>query len=284
LLIFFVGLFIAAALHSRRVTGSILIGIVVATLTAVILKTTFQFLPGSITDVAAFKESMFVKQFKLATGIISYPPSLSPTFLNLDIKSALSIPMIPFIVVFLFMVLFDTVGTLVGVAEQAGLMKDNQLPRAKQAFVSDALATTIGACLGTSTVTSFIESVAGVEQGGRTGLTAVVVGLLFIVAMFFNPLISMVGSYTPITAPALVIVGAMMMKTVSKIDWTDYSESLPAFLVIVGIPLSYSIGDGLAIGFLSYPIIKMFSGRAREVKPAFYILAILIGAYLLFIR
>jgi AGZA family xanthine/uracil permease-like MFS transporter len=182
------------------------------------------------------------------------------------------------------MVLFDTVGTLVGVAEQAGLMKDNQLPRAKQAFVSDALGTTIGACLGTSTVTSYIESAAGVEQGGRTGLTAIVAGLLFIVALFFTPIISMVGSYSPITAPALVIVGAMMMKNISKIDWSDYTESLPAFLVVIGIPLSYSIGDGLALGFLSYPVIKLISGQGRSVKPVFYFLALILAVYFLLIR
>ncbi|MGC8828144.1 MAG: NCS2 family permease [Verrucomicrobiia bacterium] len=284
ILIFFIGLLVAAALHSRKIAGSILIGILVATIAAIVLKFSINIMPESVINSRGFKESMFLERFKLATGIVSSPPSLSPTFLKLDIRHALSIPMIPFIVVFLFMVLFDTVGTLVGVAEQAGLMRDNQLPRARQAFASDALGTTIGACLGTSTVTSYIESAAGVEQGGRTGLTAIVAGLLFIVAMFFNPLISMVGSYTPITAPALVIVGAMMMRNVTKIDWADYSESLPAFLVIIGIPLSYSIGDGLALGFLSYPIIKLLAGRQRDVKPIFYVLAVLIGLYFLTIR
>lgn len=284
LLIFFIGLLVAASLHSRRVAGSILLGIFVATMVAIGLKFAIQFLPDSMLNASAFKQSMFIERFKLASGIVSSPPSLSPTFLKMDLKHALTIPMIPFIIVFLFMVLFDTVGTLVGVAEQAGLIKNNQLERAKQAFASDALGTTIGACLGTSTVTSYIESAAGVEQGGRTGLTAIVAGLLFIISMFFNPIISMVGNYTPITAPALVIVGAMMIRNVTKIEWSDYSESIPAFLVIVGIPLSYSIGDGLALGFLIYPVIKLLAGKGREVKPVFYALAILIGIYFLFIR
>jgi len=283
-IVFFIGLFVASALHSRKVPGSILIGIVAATAAAATIKLAIPLLPGSITNSVAFKESLLTERFQFAKLLISAPPSLEPTFLKMDLKHALSLPMLPFIIVFLFMVLFDTVGTLVGVAEQAGLMKDNQLPRAKQAFVSDALGTTIGACLGTSTVTSYIESAAGVEQGGRTGLTAIVAGLLFIVALFFTPIISMVGSYSPITAPALVIVGAMMMKNISKIDWSDYTESLPAFLVVIGIPLSYSIGDGLALGFLSYPVIKLISGQGRSVKPVFYFLALILAVYFVLIR
>jgi AGZA family xanthine/uracil permease-like MFS transporter len=192
--------------------------------------------------------------------------------------------MVPFIIVFLFMVLFDTVGTLIGVAEQGGFIKDNHLPRAKEAFVSDALATTLGACLGTSTVTSYIESAAGVEQGGRTGLTALTAGALFLLALFFSPVIAMIGSYAPITAPALVLVGARMIRNVSKIAWTDYSEAVPAFLIMIGIPLSYSIGDGLALGFMSYPIIKLLAGRGREAKPLFYALAVLLLLYFLFVR
>src|SRR5439155_6245328 len=166
--------------------------------------------------------------------------------------------------VFLFMLAFDAIGTLVGVCEQAGFMVQNRLPRAKQAMVSDAVGTVAGVALGTSTVTSFIESAAGVEQGGRTGLTGLVVAAFFIVALFFSPLIAMVGSYPPITAPALVIVGAMMLQNVTKIDWADYTEMIPAFLTLIGIPLSYSIADGLALGFISYPVIKFFSGRGRE--------------------
>lgn len=284
LFVFFFGLFLATALHARKITGSILIGILGATALAILMKLLIPILPEAITSLESFKNSMLNTRFKFATGVISMPPSIEPTFLKLDLKTALSIPMIPFIIVFLFMVLFDTVGTLVGVAEQAGLIRNNQLPRAKQAFASDALATTIGACLGTSTVTSYIESAAGVEQGGRTGLTAIVAGSLFLVALFFSPIISMIGSYAPITAPALVLVGTMMLRNVVKVDWSDYTECLPSFLVIIGIPLFYSIGDGLALGFISYPVIKLLAGRFKEVTPIFYILSAILAAYFLFVR
>ena len=138
--------------------------------------------------------------------------------------------------------------------------------------------------LGTSTVTSFIESAAGVEQGGRTGLTGLVVAAMFLLALFFSPLIAMVGSYPPITAAALVVVGGMMIQNVTKVDWQDYSEALPAFLILIGIPLSYSIADGLALGFISYPIIKLFSGKGRQIGWLTYVLAIVLLAYFIFIR
>ena len=164
------------------------------------------------------------------------------------------------------MVFFDTVGTLVGVGNQAGLMREGKLPRAKQAFVSDALGTVAGAALGTSTVTSFIESAAGVEQGGRTGMTALTAALLFLAALFFSPIIAMVGSYPAVTAPALVLVGSMMMRNVLKIKWDDFTEAFPAFLVLLGIPLTYSIADGLALGFISHTLLKLFGGRRHEVR------------------
>jgi AGZA family xanthine/uracil permease-like MFS transporter len=192
--------------------------------------------------------------------------------------------MAPIVGVFLFMVFFDTVGTLVGVAQQAGLMRDGKLPRARQAFVSDAAGTVVGAALGTSTVTSFIESATGVEQGGRTGLTAVVVAVLFLAALFFGPVVAMLGGYASITAPALVIVGGMMLGNVRHLDWTDHSELLPAFLVFVGIPLSYSIADGLALGFIAYPLVKLIAGRRREVKAVSWVVAALLLAYFIALR
>src|SRR5207245_9884615 len=155
---------------------------------------------------------------------------------------------------------------------------DNKLPRAKQAMLSDAVGTVAGAAMGTSTVPSVIESAAGVEQGGRTGLTGLVLAALFLLALFFSPLIAMTGSYPPITAPALVIVGAMMIQNTAKIDWADYSETVPAFLTMIGIPLSYSIADGLALGVISYPIIKLFSGKGREIVWMTYMLAMHFGA------
>jgi adenine/guanine/hypoxanthine permease len=284
LLVFFFGLLLAAGLHVRRVAGSLLWGIGGAAGLALLLKATLPLWPASLQHSPLVTESLLVKRFAVAQSLISLPPSLGPTFLKMDLRHALAPAMLPFIVVFLFMVLFDTVGTLIGVAGQAGLLQNNQLPRARQAFVSDALGTTLGACLGTSTVTSYIESAAGVEQGGRTGLTAVVSGLLFLAAMFFSPLIAMVGSYAPITAPALVLVGAMMLRQVVHIDWQDGSEAVPAFLVILGIPLSYSIGDGLALGFMSYPLVKLLAGRGREVGWVLYVLGLLLLLYFLFVR
>jgi AGZA family xanthine/uracil permease-like MFS transporter len=170
------------------------------------------------------------------------------------------------------------------VCEQAGFIKHNKLPRAKQAMLSDAVGTVAGSALGTSTVTNFVESAAGVAQGARTGLTGLVVAVLFLVALFFSPLIAMVGSYPPITAPALVIVGAIMIQNVTKIDWQDYSESIPAFLTLIGIPLTYSIADGMALGLTSYPIIKLFSGRSREVGWLAYLLAVVLAVYFLCVR
>jgi AGZA family xanthine/uracil permease-like MFS transporter len=202
----------------------------------------------------------------------------------MDLAHALAPKMLPFVFVFLFMLTFDTIGTLIGVCEQAGFIRDNKLPRAKQAMVSDAVGTVAGAALGTSTVTSFIESASGVEQGGRTGLTGLVVATLFLLALFFSPIIAMVGSYPPITAPALVIVGAMMIQNVGKINWQDHTESIPAFLTLIGIPLSYSIADGLALGFISYPIIKLLSGRGREAGWLTYVLALVLLLYFIFVR
>jgi len=279
LMVFFVGLFTTAVLHARKVRGSILWGIGTATALAIVLKLTLS--SGASPAVA---DSKLVKQFAIATRIVAAPPSLAPTFFQMDVVHALSPKMLPFVFVFLFMLTFDAIGTLIGVCEQAGFMRDNRLPRAKQAMLSDAVGTVAGATLGTSTVTSFIESAAGVEQGGRTGLTGLVVAALFLLALFFSPLVAMVGSYPPITAPALVIVGAMMAQNVGKIDWKDYTESVPVFLTLLGIPLTYSIADGLALGFISYPLIKLLSGRRREAGWLSYLLAIVLAFYFVFVR
>jgi AGZA family xanthine/uracil permease-like MFS transporter len=270
LIVFFTGLLVTAVLFARKVRGAILWGIASATALTAVLKLV---LPP-----------MLMQRFEFATRLVSTPPSLAPTFLKMDLIHALSPAMLPFVFVFLFMLTFDAIGTLIGVCEQAGFMRDNKLPRAKQAMVSDAIGTVAGAGLGTSTVTSFIESAAGVEQGGRTGLTGLVVAALFLLALFFSPLIAMVGSYPPITAPALVMVGAMMIRNVTKIDWNDATESVPAFLTMIGIPLSYSIADGLALGFISYPAIKLLSGRGRKVGWLTYLLAVVLVLYFIFVR
>jgi AGZA family xanthine/uracil permease-like MFS transporter len=209
---------------------------------------------------------------------------MAPTFFRMDLVRALSWSMLPFIVIFLFMDVFDTLGTLVGVSEQAGFIKDNELPRMKQALLSDAVGTVAGAAMGTSTATSFIESAAGVEQGGRTGLTALTTAALFLGALFFSPVVEMIGSYPPITAPALVVVGSMMIRNVTKIDWSNYAESMPTFLIIIGIPLTYSIADGLALGFIAYPVVKLLAGQGRDVKWLMYFMAVVLFLYFVLVR
>ena len=284
LIVFFFGLLLTAGLYALRVRGSIVLGILGATLLAVVLKLGLGCLPAGLCESAAVAESKLMTQFVLARGVASSPPSMAPTFFKMDLVNALAWPMIPFILIFLFMDLFDTLGTLMGVGEQAGFIKDNKLPRAKEALLSDAIGTVVGAACGTSTVTSFIESAAGVEQGGRTGLTALAAAALFLLALFFAPLIQMVGSYPSITAPALVVVGSMMMRNVTKIEWSNYAEAMPAFITMVGIALTYSIADGLALGFVSYPIIKLSAGQGREVRWLMYAMAVVLAAYLVFVR
>lgn len=260
ILIFFTGLVVTSVLTVRKVRGAILWGILSGALLALCL--------GKI-------------QYR---GILGFPDIRQSLVFKMNIVEALQVSYLPFIMVFLFMDMLDTVGTLVGVAEAAGFMDGNQLPRAGRVLIVDAAGTVGGACLGTSTVTSYIESAAGVAFGGRTGLTSVTVGIFFLAALFFGPFIGMIGNYSPITAPALVIVGVMMIKSVKKIDWDDASESIPAFLTMIGIPFCYSIADGLALGFISYPVIKLLSGRGRDVSWLMAVVAVLLLAYFIFWR
>ncbi len=283
-LVFLFGLMLTAGLHARRIRGAIVLGIVGTTLFAIALQASLDFLPASLAQSDAVTKSTLVTRFAVAEAVTASPPSMAPTFFKMDLVRACWLPMLPFILIFLFMDVFDTLGTLVGVSEQAGLIEDNKLPRAKQALLSDAVGTVAGAACGTSTVTSFIESAAGVEQGGRTGLTAVTVAVLFLAALFFSPIIAMVGSYPSITAPALVVVGSMMMRNVTKIEWSNHAEAMPAFVTFIGIPLTHSIGDGLALGFISYPIIKLLAGQGRDVKWLMYVLAVVLAAYFVLIR
>ena len=284
LVVFFVGLLVAGGLHVRRVRGSILWGILAGGALAVAMKLLLPLAGPEIAGAPLVAQSGLVTRFEIAEQLVAPPPSLEPTLFQMDLRGALSLAMMPIVAIFLFMVFFDTVGTLVGVAQQAGLMRDDRLPRARQAFVSDAVGTVAGACLGTSTVTSYIESATGVEQGGRTGLTAVTVAGLFLLALFFSPVVEMLGGYAPVTAPALVLVGGMMLRNVRHIDWDDYTELLPAFLVLLGIPLSYSIADGLALGFIAYPLLKLLAGRAGEVRRVAWLVAALLLGYFVFVR
>lgn len=253
------GLFIIVTLMIRKIRGAILWGMFATTLVG--------FLVGGV----------------IYHGILSSPPSVGPTFLKLDIIGALKWELFTIIIVFLFMDVFDTIGTLIAVSEEAGFMKAGRLPRAGRALMADAVGTVFGSLAGTSTVTSYIESCAGIEEGGRTGLTSVTVGLLFLVSLFFYPLARMVGGgyevasgalLYPITAPALIVVGSMMTRNIVKVDFSDYTESIPAFLVMLGMPLTFSIADGLAFGFISYPILKIVSGRAKEASWLTYVLGL----------
>jgi adenine/guanine/hypoxanthine permease len=253
------GLLVMAVLMARRVTGALLIGI--AASTAV----------GLATGLVRYQ------------GIVSAPPSLAPTFLQLDVVRALSPSMIPVIFVFFFLALFDSVGTLVGVASRAGLMRNGVLPRARQALLADAVGTVAGAALGTSTVTAYIESSTGVSAGGRTGLANVVTAMLFFVSVFFFPLVRMIGGgypagearvLYPVVAPALILVGTMMMAGVRTIEWEEPTEAIPAFLTIVIMPLAVSITDGIAFGFISYAVLKLATGRVREAHWLVYVFAV----------
>jgi AGZA family xanthine/uracil permease-like MFS transporter len=218
---------------------------------------------------------------------------MMPTFLKMDIIGALNLGFLSVIFIFLFMDLFDTVGTLAGVAEIGGFMKAGKLPRAGKALMSDAIGCCVGAACGTPTVTSYIESAAGIATGGRSGLTSIVTGLLFLIALFFSPLIKMIGGgyvggsgmcLHPVTAPSLIIVGSMMLHSVTRIDWKDYSESIPAFLIILIMPLTFSIATGIAFGFISYSALKLFTGRGREVSWLVYLLSALFILRFLYLK
>ncbi len=235
-------------------------------------------------------------------GILSSPPSLMPTFFKLDILGAFQTGLITVVFVFFFLDLFDTVGTLIGVSRQAGLLKKGKLPRASHAMFADAAGTVSGALLGTSTVTSYIESVTGVAEGARTGLANIFTSSLFLLAVFFGPLAEMIGGeyiyrfttvvggevvqkemlLRPVIAPPLIIVGFLMMKCIKFIDWEDISEAIPAFLTLIIMPLTLSITEGIAFGFIAYSVLKLVSGKGREVSRIIYLFSILfIVRYLL---
>ncbi len=258
--VFGVGLLIAAALHIRGTRGAILMGIF-----------------GAAAVAAALGRIHYA-------GVFGLPQITTPAAFRFDLATALDPRWLPFVAVFLFMNVFDTIGSVVGVTQQAGLMREGKLPRAERVLVVDAAGTVAGAVLGTSTIVTYIESAAGVSAGGRTGLTAVVAGALFFAALLFSPLIGMIGNYLPITAPALIIVGAMMMSNAAHIDWDDLSEAVPSFLTLAGIPLAYSIADGLALGFMSYPVLKLLTGKGRQIGVISYVIAGLLMIYFGFVR
>jgi adenine/guanine/hypoxanthine permease len=261
------GLAVTGVLLARRVPGAILIGMAAAAVLAL--------LAGLVRP----------------QGVMAWPPSLQPTLLKLDLRGALA--HLDLVFVFLFMLLFDTVGTLIAVAEQAGFMQEGRLPRAERAMLSDAAGTMVGAVLGTSTVSSYIESASGVAEGARTGLANVATAALFLAALFFSPLVAMVGGgveraglfYYPVTAPAVIVVGSFMMGQVARIRWDDATEALPAFAALVAIPFTFNIAHGVAAGVVAHVLVKAGAGRAREVSRVMWILAALVlAAYALLPR
>lgn len=243
------GFFVISALAFLRITGAVMIGVLGITVLAMIL--------GH-------------NEFG---GIVSAPPSISPTFFQLDIAGAFDVALISVIFAFLFVDLFDTSGTLIGVAERGNLLDRNgNLPRINRAMMADSTASIAGSVLGTSTTTSYIESAAGIASGGRTGLTAVVVGILFLIALFFAPLAGSVPAYA--TAGALLYVAVLMSGALAKTNWDDVTEAAPVLIAALTMPFAYSIADGIALAFIAYALIKTMAGRFREVSPAVYILAL----------
>jgi AGZA family xanthine/uracil permease-like MFS transporter len=263
------GLMVMAALSARNVRGAVLAGIFVS---------------------AALAWAAGLSSY---SGIISAPPSLTPTLFKLDLSGLMTPDALTVVLIFLFMSLFDTLGTLLGVGVQAGLLKNGRLERVSKALLSDALATTAGALMGTSTVSSYIESSTGVAQGGRTGLTAVTVGVLFLLSLFFSPLVASVNSAVrladgtfihPVTAPALILVGALMMGSVRRINWDDLSASIPAFITLALIPFTFNIADGIAFGFIAHVLIKTLSGQARCIPPLLWAISFLLAMRYAFLK
>ena len=249
--IFFMGLLIMAVLTARKTKGALLIGIVISTIIAL------------FTGVSKLPEG----------GIIQLPPSLSPIAFKLDFSSIFSLEMFSVVFAFLFVDLFDTIGTLTGVATKAKMLDENgQLPNAGRALFADSIGTTLGALLGTSTVTTFVESATGVAEGGRTGLTALSTGFCFFLSIFFYPLITIIPAQA--TAAALVMVGLFMIDSIVDINFGDFTESFPAFMTIIMMPFAYSIAEGIAFGMISYASVKLLTGKGKEVSPLVYVLAL----------
>lgn len=211
----------------------------------------------------------------LPPQLFMLPTGLTSTAFQLDISGVFSQGLYAVVFTFLLITLFDTTGTMLGVAEQAGLLKDGKFPRAKGAFLADAIATTVGALLGTSPTSAYIESGAGVAVGGRTGLTAVVTAGLLGLTLFALPVAKMLAAIPAVTAPALIIVGFFMMDGLRNIDWKDTEEAFPAFLVVVTMPLTYSIATGIGIGFIVYPLLKLLRGKSKEIHPIMYLFMVL---------
>lgn len=238
----------------------------------------YLFLGMLVTAVIAW----FMGLLKVPDSLVALPTGLSSTAFQMDLSGVFSNGLYAVVFTFLLITLFDTTGTMLGVVEQAGLMKKDKFPRSRGALLADAIGTTTGAVLGTSPTSAYIESSAGVAVGGRTGLTAVIVSLLLGLTLFFSPIVAVLAAIPAITAPSLIIVGFLMISVVQKIEWGDIEVVFPAFLIIVLMPLTYSIATGIGVGFIVYPVLKAVKGKWREVHPIFYLFAVLFFIQLVF--
>ncbi len=260
-----IGIIITAVLMIKKVKGNILWGILITWVMGIMCELTGLYKPD-----AALSMYSLIPDFSNGLSV----PSLEPIFAKMNFSGALSLDFVVVVFAFLFVDLFDTLGTLIGVASKADMLDENgRLPKIKGALMADAVGTTAGAVLGTSTVTTFVESAAGVAEGGRTGLTAVVSAILFGLSLLLSPIFLAIPSFA--TAPALVMVGFLMMTSIIKIDFEDYTETIPAFIAIIAMPFMYSISEGIAMGIISYTIIKLISGRYKDISPLMYVLTVL---------
>lgn len=258
-----VGVLITAILVKKQVKGAILIGIVATWILGMLAQLTGLY-------VVDFDAGLFPV---IPDAVVAPVPSLAPVAFKFDFGFLGNLEFWVIVFAFLFVDLFDTLGTLIGVSDKAGFLdKEGKLPKAKQALLADAVATTAGAALGTSTTTTYIESAAGVADGGRTGLTGVVVAILFALALPFSPIFMAIPAFA--TAPALIIVGFYMMGSVTKIDFSDAAVAVPAFLTIIVMPITYSISEGISFGIISYTVINLFTGKAKDVHPLMYVISI----------
>ncbi len=259
------GIILTAGLMVKKVKGGILWGILATWVVGMICELTGLYVPNA--ELGCY--SLFPD---FSNGIAV--PSLEPIFCKMDFSNFLSLDFLVVIFAFLFVDLFDTLGTLMGVASKADLLdKDGKLPKIRGALLADAIGTTVGSVLGTSTVTTFVESASGVAEGGRTGLTALTSAILFGISLILSPIFLAIPSFA--TAPALVMVGFLMMTSITKIDFTDYTEAIPAFIAIMAMPFMYSISEGIAMGVISYVVINMIDGKFKKISPLMYVLAVL---------
>lgn len=260
-----IGLLITAFLLIKNVKGSVLFGIILTWGLGMICQATGLYVPNP--------EAGFFSLFP--NGIISMPASLSPTFMQVDFSSVLSFEFFTILMAFLFVDLFDTIGTVIGCASKANLLDENgRLPKVKEVLLTDAIGTTAGSLLGTSTITTFVESSAGIAEGGKTGLTALTAGALFLLALFFSPVFLAIPAFA--TAPALIIVGFLMMQQVAKIHWTDdVLTAVPAYITIFSMAFMYSISEGICFGVISYTLLHVGMGKGKDVTPLMYILTVL---------